>query len=140
MRLIDIRLDQRNASNPWVAAQHVEDRHATAARADLHKVCHLSAPTDQWRHLRLSALCGLANAKPQAAPLAARFGFRQRPFPRFVPNLVARQPAPGRLHGENTGEPRWIPAARHARAALAPQAQGLTLQQMWTVLQRRDDA
>src|SRR5262249_39683929 len=64
-----------------------------------------------------------------------RFG--QGPLARLVPDLVTRQPAPGGLHGEDAGEARGVPAAGCARAALPPQAEGLPLQQVRTVVERR---
>src|SRR6516225_1615649 len=57
-----------------------------------------------------------------------RFG--QGPFAGFVPDFVAGQPAPGCLHGEDAGVAGGIPAAAGAGAALTPQTQGLSLQQV----------
>src|SRR5262245_53400584 len=62
------------------------------------------------------------------------------PFTGLVPDLVARQPAPRGLDGEDAGEAGGVPAAEGAGAALAPQAQGLALEKMRAVLQRRLDA
>src|SRR3954453_16673518 len=57
-------------------------------------------------------------------------GFRQRPLAGLVPDLVAGQPAPGGLGGEDAGELRRVPAAGGPRRALPPQAEGLALQQV----------
>src|SRR3954462_15249903 len=48
----------------------------------------------------LGALCG-----------SLLFRFRQRPLPRVVPDLVAGQPPPGGLDGEDAAEPGRVPAA-----------------------------
>src|SRR5436190_9883496 len=60
---------------------------------------------------------------------------RQRPFAGLVPDLVARQPAPGGLDGEDAGEARRVPPAAGARAALPPQAQRLPFEQVRAVTQ-----
>ena len=51
------------------------------------------------------------------------------PFARLVPDLVAGQPAPGRLHGEDASEASRVPAAGRPGAALAPHAQELAFEQ-----------
>src|SRR5260370_16169057 len=65
---------------------------------------------------------------------------RQRPFAGLVPDLVAGEPAPGCLDGEDTREAGRVPAAGRARAALTPQTKGLALEQVGAVLERRHDA
>src|SRR5687768_5953135 len=55
--------------------------------------------------------------------LSLRLG--QRPFSGIVPDLVAREPAPARLHGKNAGVAGRVPAARMPGAPLPPHAQGL---------------
>ena len=40
VRLVDVRLDQRDARDPRIAANHVEHRHPAAARADLDEMGH----------------------------------------------------------------------------------------------------
>ena len=41
---VDVRLDERDARDAGVAAEHVQHRHAAAARADLDEMGHTVAP------------------------------------------------------------------------------------------------
>src|SRR5687767_14607919 len=75
-----------------------------------------------------------------ASEAQQRFGslrLGQRPLAGGVPNLVARQPAPGGLYREDAGELARVPAARLPRAPLAPQAQRLALEHVRTGFERR---
>src|SRR5690348_5882068 len=95
-------------------------------------------PAPTWSRWATTNLLARPDAKPQAA--YGSFRLRQRPFAGLVPDLVTGQPAPGGLQGEHTGEPRRVPAAGGARAALPSQTEGLALEQVGAVLQRRQDA
>ncbi len=66
------------------------------------------------------------------------FASGKRPFARFVPDLIARQPSPRRLDSEDAAKAGRIPSAGRSGAALAPQAQSLPFQEVRTVLERRE--
>src|SRR5437667_9114040 len=82
----------------------------------------LPAPT--WIRCAIGILRTIARAR-NGKPRSFRLG--KRPFAGFVPDFVARQPAPRSLDRERTGETRRVPAAGHACAPLAPQTKGLAL-------------
>src|SRR5262245_25926433 len=98
-------------------------------------------PAPTWKMLGMVAACPKGLIGP-IGPMKDHhlLRLRQRPLPRLVPDLVAGQPTPGGLDGEDAGELRRVPPARVTRRALPPQAQGLTFQQVRTMPQWRDDA
>src|SRR5438270_12385399 len=71
-------------------------------------------------------------AGAQATEFEPSLCFRQRPFPRGEPDLVAGEPAPGGLDGENASELAGVPAAGDPGASLAPKTQRLPLQHVRT--------
>src|SRR5579883_3196840 len=38
--LVNVRLDERDAANLWVPAEHVQNRHSTASRSNLEEMSH----------------------------------------------------------------------------------------------------
>src|SRR5437016_2331852 len=45
VRFIDVRLDQRDALNTWIAAEQIEDGHPAAAGAYLYEMRHRTGPS-----------------------------------------------------------------------------------------------
>src|SRR5262245_40145978 len=98
--LVDVRLDQREVIDAQVAANELAARKTARASADLEQVTHQDS-TGRAGPRKRPVEDGVTQPAAYAARLAMSFRFRQWPFAAFVPDLVARQPAPRRLHRED---------------------------------------
>src|ERR1700746_2832069 len=86
-----------------------------------------------WGLIRSFGFCH-SSVIGHSAFVISSLGFRQRPFSRFVPDLVAGQPAPGGLDGEDGRKPGRVPSTACPGASLSPQAQGLSFEKVRAML------
>src|SRR5262245_27489291 len=132
------------------SSHHIETSSASVATGPIATPCSRQAfscwamYTEETNNPATSAISTssstAARTKRRLIVKLSSFRLRQRPLPGLVPDLIAGQPPPRGLDGEDAGELRRVPPATVPRRALPPQAQRLPFEQVRAVPQRGDDA